>query len=706
LPDFELRFVAVPEIKQDADKDLRKQWEQRFQKLVVGRVEVNAEIPQQTLTKLRNQYAQITNQMGQSTAAVGRDIEALAEKYGKAFDMTGVASKFNIDITKATQEHLAQVRGLESEYVNLKTKMRDASQTLVGTAAEKEIDRLEKDIQKLGIEIKKTFSPDELEHFNRTMGQLGGKGAGQVVGIQEYADSISGLRTRIVELTGEGERLVRVTQQWDGKQWINVSTQIQDRTQKLTSEYKKLNSQVKTFDARYKLSTNASSYMQEWRSFVQQLENFNADAPDARAKLDNLSQSFAEFKGKISRARDDLSLYRDQLKDVREAEVALKTAQLEKAGVRDDEIIGLEQLRDAKRDEAEETRRSLMETDKATAANALYVKSEDQLEKQLRDTEKEWKKKNSLLSNIVAGYQDAIARVVNYTSVYRVMWLAVSKFKESVQIAQDLNKAFTSIEMVTLGTAEATEKLRKEYADLAVEMSGTVTQVASAADEWLRQGKTAQETTELIRASMVMSRIGAIESAEATTYLTSVLNGYEIATEDVMHVVDAMSQVDIESASSVDDLAIALQRSSATAQQAGVSFERLLGYVAAVRETTQRSASVIGEAMKSILSRMGSVKAGTFLSEDLESEYTDISIYVNDVEKVLSKVGIRLRDTNKDFRDAQDILDDVAKSWATYDDLTKQALATAIAGKRSLVLEHIVIYEPAVYKLVRTYSNR
>lgn len=86
--------------------------------------------------------------------------------------------------------------------------------------------------------------------------------------------------------------------------------------------------------------------------------------------------------------------------------------------------------------------------------------------------------------------------------------------------------------------------------------------------------------------------------------------------------------------------------------------------------------------MKTILSRLGSVKAGTFLSEDLESEYTDISTYVNDVEKVLSKVGIRLRDTNKDFRDAQDVLDDVAKGWATYDDLTRQALSTAIAGTR------------------------
>ena len=260
--------------------------------------------------------------------------------------------------------------------------------------------------------------------------------------------------------------------------------------------------------------------------------------------------------------------------------------------------------------------------------------------------------------------------------------MVVSKLRESIQIAEELNKAFTDIEMVTMGTADATRELRQEYAELAVEMSGTVTQVANAANEWLRQGKTAQETTSLIKASMVMSRIGAIDSAEATEYLTSVLNGYKIEVQDVMHVVDAMSQVDIESASSVDDLAIALQRSASTASQAGVSFERLLGYVATVREVTQRSASVVGESFKTIFSRLGSVKAGTFLSEDLESEYTDIATYANDVEKVLSKIGIRLRDTNKDFRDAQDVLDDVAKGWANYDDLTKQALATAIAGTR------------------------
>lgn len=692
MPDFELRFVAVPEIKQDADKDLRKQWERRFQNQVVGKLAVDAEIPKQTLTKLRNQYAQIMNDLGKTTLDVGRDIAGLRQQYGKAFDMTGITDQFKSDLaktgntieslTQAAEKHAEQVRQLESEYVNLKAKMREAAQTLEGEAKTSAIDELEAKVRDLGEQIKRTFGADELEHFNRTMGELGGKGSAQVVGVQEYADSISGLRTRIVELAGEGERLVRVTQEWDGKQWIDTSTQIQDRTQKLRDEFKKFEKQVRDLENRYQLSKAGSSYAQEWKNMTHEMESFNAEMPDARQNLERWQEVLSRTKGELGNAGNNLSKYKEQLKDVRDAEVALKLAQLESHGLRTTAVIQAEAVVEEKRHEAEETKRLLVNTDKLNDANVAYTKSEEALKQSLDKTEKAWKKKNSLLSNISAGFADATARIINYTSVYRAMWFAISKFKQSIQTAEELNKAFTSIQLVTLGTAEATEKLRKEYADLAHEMSATVTDVAEGADAWLRQGKSAEEATQLIRASMVMSRIGVIKSAEATEYLTSVLNGYNMEAQDVMHVVDAMSQVDIESASSIDDLAIALQRSTATAQQAGVPFERLLGYVAAVRETTQRSASVIGEAMKSIFSRMGSVKAGTFLSEDLESEYSDITTYVNDVEKVLSKVGIRLRDTNKDFRDAQDILDEVAKGWETYDDLTKQALATAIAGTR------------------------
>ena len=692
MPDFELRFVAVPEIKQDADKDLRKQWERRFQNQVVGKLAVDAEIPKQTLTKLRNQYAQIMNDLGKTTLDVGKDIAGLRQQYGKAFDMTGITDQFKSDLaktgntieslTQAAEKHAEQVRQLESEYVNLKAKMRDAAQTLKGEAKTTAIDELESKVRDLGEQIKRTFGADELEHFNRTMGELGGKGSTQVVGVQEYADSISGLRTRIVELAGEGERLVRVTQEWDGKQWIDTSIQIQDRTQSLRDEFKKLGKQVDTFEKRYGLGDGVGAYAKRWEELRKKIEAFNIDAPEARDNLEDINRTFMEIKGDVGGAGDKLSLYKRQLNEVVQAKLNLQRVRLDNAGAITSETRELESNISMLEREADATRESLNKTDKATQATNVKIDADRKLEAGINEVNKAWAKQNSIMSNVVGGFKEAAARIINYTTVYRLLWLGIAKFKESIQVAKELNESFTSIQMVTLSTADATKELRREYADLAHEMSGTVTQVAAAADEWLRQGKTAQETAELIRASMVMSRIGAIESAEATTYLTSVLNGYKIETEDVMHVVDAMSQVDIESASSVDDLAVALQRSASTASQAGVSFERLLGYVATVREVTQRSASVVGESFKTIFSRLGSVKAGTFLSEDLESEYTDIETYVNDVEKVLSKIGIRLRDTNKDFRDAQDVLDDIAKGWANYDDLTKQALATSIAGTR------------------------
>lgn len=692
MPDFELRFVAVPEIKQDADKDLRKQWERRFQNQVVGKLAVDAEIPKQTLTKLRNQYAQIMNDLGKTTLDVGRDIAGLRQQYGKAFDMTGITDQFKSDLaktgntieslTQAAEKHAEQVRQLESEYVNLKAKMREAAQTLKGEAKTTAIDELESKVRDLGEQIKRTFGADELEHFNRTMGELGGKGSAQVVGVQEYADSISGLRTRIVELAGEGERLVRVTQEWDGKQWIDTSIQIQDRTQRLAQEFGKLGKQVDAFEKRYGLGTGVGAYAQRWEELKNKIAEFNADAPNARDSLDEINKLFLQIKGDVGGAGDKLSLYKRQLNEVVQAQINYRQVLLDKRGIEDDETRALQENIKLLQKQAEETRKSIDLTDKSVQADNAEIDAKRKLATGLDNVNKKWAKQNSLLANVGEGFREATARIINYTAIYRALWMVVSKLRESIQIAEELNQAFTDIEMVTMGTADATRELRKEYAELAVEMSGTVTQVANAANEWLRQGKTAQETTSLIKASMVMSRIGAIDSAEATEYLTSVLNGYKIEVQDVMHVVDAMSQVDIESASSIDDLAVALQRSASTASQAGVSFERLLGYVATVREVTQRSASVVGESFKTIFSRLGSVKAGTFLSEDLESEYTDITSYVNDVEKVLSKIGIRLRDTNKDFRDAQDVLDDVAKGWANYDDLTKQALATSIAGTR------------------------
>lgn len=89
-------------------------------------------------------------------------------------------------------------------------------------------------------------------------------------------------------------------------------------------------------------------------------------------------------------------------------------------------------------------------------------------------------------------------------------------------------------------------------------------------------------------------------------------------------------------------------------------------------ETTRLSAETIGNTWKSVLARMEQVKAGAKIDEEGEA--------INNVEKVLNKFGIQLRSSNSEFRNMEDVLDEVGNKWSTFDSVAQAQIATAIAG--------------------------
>lgn len=76
-----------------------------------------------------------------------------------------------------------------------------------------------------------------------------------------------------------------------------------------------------------------------------------------------------------------------------------------------------------------------------------------------------------------------------------------------------------------------------------------------------------------------------------------------------------------------------------------------------------------------MLSRMGSIKAGR-LSDPETSE--DLS----DVEATLSGLGIKLRDSESEFRNFGDVLAEVGGKWESFSSVQQRAIATAFAGTR------------------------
>ena len=256
----------------------------------------------------------------------------------------------------------------------------------------------------------------------------------------------------------------------------------------------------------------------------------------------------------------------------------------------------------------------------------------------------------------------------------RAVDLLVDGAKEAYQTIVDLNKAMTDVQMVTGESAEQTAELAHQYSQMAKELGATTTEVANGAAEWLRQGKSVAETNQLLESSMILSKVGAIESSQATELLTSTLNGYKKEANEAMHVVDAMSAVDLAAATSVEELAVALQSTANMARVNGVGFEQLLGMVGAVSEASRRSASVVGNSFKTIFSRLTNVAAGK-MTDDLGEP-------LNDVEQVFNGLNIKLRDSSGEFRNMYDVISELAEKWEDLDSVEQNWVSTSVAGTR------------------------
>lgn len=123
-----------------------------------------------------------------------------------------------------------------------------------------------------------------------------------------------------------------------------------------------------------------------------------------------------------------------------------------------------------------------------------------------------------------------------------------------------------------------------------------------------------------------------------------------------------------------DEIGVAMQKASASAEEFGVSFEWLGTYIATVSEKTRQAPEVIGTAINSIMARMHSIKKTGFNEED--------ATQINDVAKALNTLGIELLDEQNNWRSMSDIMLEIAEQWGTLDNKQKSYISTTMAGTK------------------------
>ena len=304
----------------------------------------------------------------------------------------------------------------------------------------------------------------------------------------------------------------------------------------------------------------------------------------------------------------------------------------------------------------------------------------------LKSTENSMRTLGKLGASLKDQFAQAATSFTQWISVSSAIMAIVYQLKKMPDEVKELDDAITDLTMATGANKTQVEGYIDSYAKLGDELKATVTDVTISGTEWLKQGQSIADTETLITDAMVLSKVGKLSSADATKYLTSAMKGYKVSVEDTLGVVDKLSAVDMASATDVGGLAEAMSEVAASADLAGVSMDKLLGYAATIGEVTQSGMSEVGTTLNAVFSRMGNIKLARL--KDYQNSGEDLS----NVETVLKGVGISLRDSQDSFREFDDVLDETASNWTNYSEVQQRAIASAFAGTHHLN-EFIVLME-------------
>lgn len=116
-----------------------------------------------------------------------------------------------------------------------------------------------------------------------------------------------------------------------------------------------------------------------------------------------------------------------------------------------------------------------------------------------------------------------------------------------------------------------------------------------------------------------------------------------------------------------------MQQFAAVANTVGLSYDYAASALATVVAQTRQSESTVGNAFRTIFSRL----QGLSLGETLE-DGTDLNKY----SKALETIGVNIKEQNGDLKDMDTILNEIGAKWNTLAKDQQIALAQTVGGVR------------------------
>lgn len=304
-------------------------------------------------------------------------------------------------------------------------------------------------------------------------------------------------------------------------------------------------------------------------------------------------------------------------------------------------------------------------TAKKTAASIDKVNKELKDPKGRKNIDKTSASTDNLTKKLVN-----MSHLAVFTYVSRVL---VDRVRESIRYIKELDVVLTEISVVTGKSREQVYELGIEFNDMAKRLGRSTAEVANASKIFFRQGKSTEQVMLLVEASTKAASVAHIDLAEASDYLTSTLNGFQMEATQAMEVVDKFSAVGANAGTSFEEMASALKKVASAASNANVDMDHMISYLATVSEVTREAPENIGTSFKTLFARMQKITKG------------DMPAELNKVDQALQSIGISLKGDSGQIKSLQIVVEQLGGKWESLTKNQQAYLATSIAGTRQQV---------------------
>lgn len=395
--------------------------------------------------------------------------------------------------------------------------------------------------------------------------------------------------------------------------------------------------------------------------------------------IDSIAKAYSENRLQVNKTTGEPFKNQDQIfknAGIVDYAAALKNVQDLKAEVKSDQVnlqaekVTLEGLNPTIQEQPEFVKETLQNTTQ-TSKDISVLQEESNAAKESQLTALA----GGDLTKVLQQQSGALGKAFKQFTLYAIIIKSVKKaLREAVGTITDLDKALTEQAMTTGKTRKEVYSLLTQYQELAGQTGATTKEIANISAEYMRQGKTTEEALVLTKAAVSAAKVAGISTADSVNYLTTALNGFRLSAEEAMKVSDKFAAVAAASATSYDEIAIALSKVASQANLAGMSIDYTTALLSKGLETTREAPETIGTALKTIIARMREL---TDYGSTLEGD-TDI----NNVETQLNYIGIALKNQNGELRSTEEVLDELGKKWETLNTNQQAAVAKALAGTR------------------------